>query len=144
MIERTPRSYASVAYDILWIASLTENDIKTNTTHSDFNSLKKTFEKVANSYRGITGNTTLNTVGDKNMETTTFGQYKLSMMMRKVIMTAWPGKKSANISIIVVIQRLRRELFKQFQPDNQDNDNNMNESKIPLRIALIWNLHSLY
>lgn len=27
--------------------------------------MKKTFETVVNSYRGITGNTTLNTVGDR-------------------------------------------------------------------------------
>ncbi len=65
VLERSPRSYASVAYDIFWIASLTENEIKMNATQSDFNSLKKTFENVANSYRGITGNTTLNSVGDR-------------------------------------------------------------------------------
>ncbi len=65
ILERTPRSYASVAYDIFWIASLTENDIKMNATQNDLNSLKKTFERVANSYRGITGNTTLNNVGDR-------------------------------------------------------------------------------
>ncbi len=64
-IERTPRSYASVAYDILWIAALTENDGKIKTALYDTNSLKKTFQKVANSYIGITGNTTLNSVGDR-------------------------------------------------------------------------------
>jgi ABC-type branched-subunit amino acid transport system substrate-binding protein len=64
-IERTPRSYASIAYDILWIAALTENDGKTKTALYDTNSLKKTFQKVANSYIGITGNTTLNSVGDR-------------------------------------------------------------------------------
>jgi branched-chain amino acid transport system substrate-binding protein len=64
-IERTPRSYAGVAYDILWIAALTENDGKTKTALYDTNSLKKTFQKVANSYIGITGNTTLNSVGDR-------------------------------------------------------------------------------
>ena len=47
IIEKTPRSYASVAYDIFWIASLTENDIKTNATHSDVNLLKNTFERIA-------------------------------------------------------------------------------------------------
>jgi len=65
ILERNPRSYASVAYDILWITSLTENDIKTDATHSDLTTLKKTFENIANSYRGITGNTTLNNVGDR-------------------------------------------------------------------------------
>jgi ABC-type branched-subunit amino acid transport system substrate-binding protein len=65
VLERSPRSYASVAYDIFWIASLTENEIKMNATQSDFDSLKKTFENTANSYRGITGNTTLNSVGDR-------------------------------------------------------------------------------
>ena len=65
IIEKTPRSYASVAYDIFWIASLTENDIKTNATHSDVNLLKNTFERIARSYKGITGNTTLSSVGDR-------------------------------------------------------------------------------
>jgi branched-chain amino acid transport system substrate-binding protein len=61
-IERTPRSYASVAYDILWVAALAENN--TNATH-DINYLKSTLVKIANSYNGITGNTSLNQVGDR-------------------------------------------------------------------------------
>jgi ABC-type branched-subunit amino acid transport system substrate-binding protein len=61
-IERTPRSYASVAYDILWIAALAENNTKA--TH-DINYLKNTIVKIANSYNGITGNTTLNQFGDR-------------------------------------------------------------------------------
>src|SRR5919202_1558531 len=61
-IERTPRSYASVAYDILWVAALAENNTKA--TH-DINYLKNTIVKVAGSYIGITGNTTLNQFGDR-------------------------------------------------------------------------------
>jgi branched-chain amino acid transport system substrate-binding protein len=61
-IERTPRSYASVAYDTLWVAALTEN--YTNAT-SDVNYLKNTLVKIANSYNGITGNTTLNQFGGR-------------------------------------------------------------------------------
>jgi branched-chain amino acid transport system substrate-binding protein len=61
-IERTPRSYASVAYDILWIAALTENNTKA--TH-DTNYLKNTLVKIADSYDGITGNTSLNQNGDR-------------------------------------------------------------------------------
>ena len=61
-IERIPRSYASVAYDIFWVAALTENDTKV--TH-DFNYLKRTFVRIADSYKGITGNTTLDNVGDR-------------------------------------------------------------------------------
>jgi branched-chain amino acid transport system substrate-binding protein len=61
-IERIPRSYASVAYDIFWVAALTENDTKV--TH-DFNYLKRTFVRIADSYKGITGNTTLDKVGDR-------------------------------------------------------------------------------
>ena len=61
-IERTPRSYASVAYDTLWVAALAEND--TNATH-DINYLKNTIVKIAQSYQGITGNTTLNQFGDR-------------------------------------------------------------------------------
>jgi ABC-type branched-subunit amino acid transport system substrate-binding protein len=61
-IERTPRSYASVAYDILWVAALAENNTKA--TH-DIDYLKNTIVKIANSYKGITGNTTLNEFGDR-------------------------------------------------------------------------------
>ena len=61
-IERTPRSYASVAYDILWVAGLTENYTK---AINDTNYLKDTFVKIANLYKGITGNTSLNQVGDR-------------------------------------------------------------------------------
>ena len=61
-IERTPRSYASVAYDALWVAALAENNTKA--TH-DINYLKSSIVKVADSYNGITGNTTLNQFGDR-------------------------------------------------------------------------------
>jgi ABC-type branched-subunit amino acid transport system substrate-binding protein len=61
-IERTPRSYASVAYDTLWVAALAENNTKA--TH-DINYLKNTIVKIAHSYQGITGNTTLNQFGDR-------------------------------------------------------------------------------
>jgi branched-chain amino acid transport system substrate-binding protein len=61
-IERTPRSYASVAYDILWVAALAEDNTKA--TH-DTNYLKSTLVKIADSYNGITGNTSLNQVGDR-------------------------------------------------------------------------------
>ena len=58
-IERTPRSYASVAYDALWVAALAEN--YTNAT-SDVNYLKNTLVKIADSYNGITGNTSFKPV----------------------------------------------------------------------------------
>ncbi|HEY5630838.1 MAG TPA: penicillin-binding protein activator, partial [Nitrososphaeraceae archaeon] len=61
-IERTPRSYASVAYDTLWVAALAENDTKA--TH-DINYLKNTIVKIADSHNGITGNTSLNEFGDR-------------------------------------------------------------------------------
>src|SRR5919199_1174583 len=61
-IERTPRSYASVAYDTLWVAALAKNDTKA--TH-DINYLKNTIVKISDSYNGITGNTTLNQFGDR-------------------------------------------------------------------------------
>ena len=61
-IERTPRSYASVAYDILWVAALAENNTKAT---QDISYLKNTIVKVAGSYNGITGNTTLNQFGDR-------------------------------------------------------------------------------
>ncbi|MDQ3903470.1 MAG: penicillin-binding protein activator, partial [Thermoproteota archaeon] len=61
-IERTPRSYASVAYDVLWVAALAENNTKAT---QEINYLKNTIVKIADSYNGITGNTTLNQFEDR-------------------------------------------------------------------------------
>ncbi len=61
-IGRTSRSYASVAYDALWVAALAENDTQAT---SNINYLKNTFVKIANSYNGITGITGLNQNGDR-------------------------------------------------------------------------------
>ncbi|MGB8937669.1 MAG: penicillin-binding protein activator [Candidatus Nitrosopolaris sp.] len=60
MIGRVPRSYAEVAYDAFWVAAITEN-VTAGT--KDINSLKKTFLQIANSYTGITGNTSLDEAG---------------------------------------------------------------------------------
>ena len=62
IIGRVPRSYAEVAYDSFWVAALTENS--TGGT-KDINSLKKSFLQIANSYTGITGDTSLNEAGDR-------------------------------------------------------------------------------
>nr|MDP9288265.1 hypothetical protein [Thermoproteota archaeon] len=62
VIGRVPRSYAEVAYDSLWVAALTENSIGGT---KDINSLKKSFLQIANSYTGITGDTSLNEAGDR-------------------------------------------------------------------------------
>jgi branched-chain amino acid transport system substrate-binding protein len=67
-IERIPRSYASTAYDALWVAALSEN--QTNQT-SNIEQLKSTFAKIANSYHGITGNTSLDQNGDRK-----YGDYE--------------------------------------------------------------------
>jgi branched-chain amino acid transport system substrate-binding protein len=67
-IERIPRSYASTAYDALWVAALSEN--QTNQT-SNIEQLKSTFTKITNSYNGITGNTSLDQNGDRK-----YGDYE--------------------------------------------------------------------
>ncbi len=57
-----PGAYAIIAYDAFWVAALTQNaTIATN----DFSSLKNTLVQTANSYLGVTGNTTLNDAGDR-------------------------------------------------------------------------------
>jgi branched-chain amino acid transport system substrate-binding protein len=66
MIGRIPRSYASVAYDSLWLAALTENATVRTMMPNDVNFLKKTFVHIADSYSGITGNTGLNAAGDRS------------------------------------------------------------------------------
>jgi hypothetical protein len=55
MIGRVPRSY-EVAYDAFWVAALTEN---ATAGTNDINYLKKTFLQIANSYNGITGETSM-------------------------------------------------------------------------------------
>jgi ABC-type branched-subunit amino acid transport system substrate-binding protein len=62
MIGRIPRPYAEVTYDAFWVAALTEN--ATSGT-KDINYLKKTFVQIADSYTGITGDTSLNEAGDR-------------------------------------------------------------------------------
>jgi len=62
MIGRIPRSYASVAYDSLWVAALTESPIRAT---NDINTLTKTLVRIADSYTGVTGSTTLNEAGDR-------------------------------------------------------------------------------
>jgi len=50
----------------LWIASLSENDSGTdNMVAKNVSTMEKNFEKEAKSYMGITGNTSLNNVGDR-------------------------------------------------------------------------------
>jgi branched-chain amino acid transport system substrate-binding protein len=61
-IDRTPRTYASVAYDTLWVAALAENDTKAT---NNINYLKNTLVQIANSYNGVTGNTELDQNGDR-------------------------------------------------------------------------------
>jgi branched-chain amino acid transport system substrate-binding protein len=61
-IGRVPRSYAEVAYDTFWVAALTESS---SGGAKDINSLKKAFLQVANSFTGITGDTSLNDAGDR-------------------------------------------------------------------------------
>jgi branched-chain amino acid transport system substrate-binding protein len=63
MIGSIPRSYASVAYDSLWIASLTEN--ASHATNNNITLLTTTLTRIANSYSGITGSTSLNQAGDR-------------------------------------------------------------------------------
>ena len=68
-VHVTPSPYSAVAYDAFWVAALAENV----TMHNDGNdtskqmveSLKAAIMDSANSYFGVTGNTTLNRVGDR-------------------------------------------------------------------------------
>ena len=62
MIGRVPTPYAEVTYDAFWVAALTEN---ATLGTKDINYLKKTFVQIANSYTGITGDTSLNEAGDR-------------------------------------------------------------------------------
>jgi branched-chain amino acid transport system substrate-binding protein len=67
-IERLPRSYASTAYDALWVAALDENQTKES---SNIEQLKNVFTRIASSYNGITGNVSLDQNGDRR-----YGDYE--------------------------------------------------------------------
>jgi branched-chain amino acid transport system substrate-binding protein len=69
-IERIPRSYASTAYDALWVAALAENQTK-QANNNNIEQLKDAFTRIANSYTGITGNTSLDQNGDRK-----YGDYE--------------------------------------------------------------------
>lgn len=72
-----PSPYSAVAYDVLWIIALAKNqtnyllstlsfDLFSNDTDKKMlQYLKQALMKVANSYEGVTGNTTLNVNGDR-------------------------------------------------------------------------------
>jgi branched-chain amino acid transport system substrate-binding protein len=62
LLDRTPEIYAFTTYDALWLAAETiiESDNSTN-----FSSLKQTFENIADTTLGVSGNTTLNDAGDR-------------------------------------------------------------------------------
>jgi hypothetical protein len=73
-----PSPYSAVAYDILWITSLAKNKTNyfvvnetldlfdNNTDKKTIYYFKQTLKNVANSYEGVTGNTTLNVKGDRS------------------------------------------------------------------------------
>jgi len=64
-----PSPYSAVAYDILWIAAIAENmtrNNENNTTDIQGNQvLRDAIKSSAKSYLGVTGNTTLNNMGDR-------------------------------------------------------------------------------
>jgi ABC-type branched-subunit amino acid transport system substrate-binding protein len=95
-IERTPRSYASVAYDALWVAALAENDTKA--TH-DINYLKNSIVKIADSYKGITGNTSLNQFGDRKYGDYDFWAVRTSESTHDSFIWKRVGKYVPNIRI---------------------------------------------
>jgi branched-chain amino acid transport system substrate-binding protein len=68
-VHVTPSPYSAVAYDAFWVAALAENVTKLNvgnhTSREMVEGLKEAIIDSANSYFGVTGNTSLNAVGDR-------------------------------------------------------------------------------
>ena len=58
----------STAYDALWVAALAENQTKQT---NNIEVLKNAFTRIANSYKGITGNVSLDQNGDRK-----YGDYE--------------------------------------------------------------------
>jgi branched-chain amino acid transport system substrate-binding protein len=65
----TPSPYSAVAYDAFWVAALAENATRlyegNHTSREMVYGLKEAIMDSANSYFGVTGNTSLNAVGDR-------------------------------------------------------------------------------
>jgi len=98
MIDRIPRSYAEVAYDAFWVAALTENAAAGT---KDINFLRKTFLQIANSYTGITGNTSLDEAGYRKYGDTIFGLSRQMMVL--IIITASNGRRLVYLSQMQII-----------------------------------------
>jgi branched-chain amino acid transport system substrate-binding protein len=65
-VHVTPSPYSAVAYDAFWVAALAKNvTIHNDGNDTSFQGLKAAIMDSANSYFGVTGNTTLNRVGDR-------------------------------------------------------------------------------
>ena len=68
-MHATPSPYSAVAYDAFWVAVLAENVTMLNegnhTSREMVDGLKEAIIDSANSYFGVTGNTSLNAVGDR-------------------------------------------------------------------------------
>lgn len=67
VIGRSPEVYALTAYDALWVAATTFLTVEPG---DDIERVKQIFTSVADSYFGVTGNTTLDRNGDR-----AFGNY---------------------------------------------------------------------
>ncbi len=68
-VHVTPSPYSAVAYDAFWVAAMAENITMLNkgnyTSREIVDGLKEAIVDSANSYFGVTGNTSLNSVGDR-------------------------------------------------------------------------------
>jgi ABC-type branched-subunit amino acid transport system substrate-binding protein len=68
-VHTEPSPYSAVAYDILWVAAIAENMTRDNVNNTTdiqgIQHLRDTIIRSAKSYLGVTGNTTLNNMGDR-------------------------------------------------------------------------------
>jgi branched-chain amino acid transport system substrate-binding protein len=95
MIGRVPRAYAEVTYDAFWVAALTEN---ATLGTKDINYLKKTFLQIANSYTGITGDTSLTEAGDRKHGDYDFWAIKPSNSTNTNFVWTQVGRFQINVS----------------------------------------------
>jgi len=68
-VHTEPSPYSAVAYDILWVAAIAENMTRHNVNNitdiQGIHGLRDAIIRSAKSYLGVTGNTTLNNMGDR-------------------------------------------------------------------------------
>ncbi|HEX7514093.1 MAG TPA: hypothetical protein VF393_00650 [archaeon] len=94
-----PEPYGYVASDALWIIAkaYAENNTQNSTA------LREAIPRIASSYEGLTGNTTLNAVGDRK-----YANYDFGRQIIKTVPTSGCSRRSTELTQLLGLQPCRR------------------------------------